>query len=50
MSNGDYAEMSEAVLDAGPLIHLAELEALDALMGSSALFYYQHNNPELLNS
>jgi hypothetical protein len=30
--------MSEAVLDAGPLIHLAELEALDTLMDFSALF------------
>jgi hypothetical protein len=38
MSNGDFAEMSEAVLDAGPLIHLAELEALDALKDFSALF------------
>jgi predicted nucleic acid-binding protein len=38
MSNGDFAEMSEAILDAGPLIHLAELEALDALKDFSALF------------
>ncbi len=38
MSNGDFTEMSEAVLDAGPLIHLAELEALDTLMDFSALF------------
>jgi hypothetical protein len=30
--------MSEAVLDAGPLIHLAELDALDTLMDFSALF------------
>jgi predicted nucleic acid-binding protein len=30
--------MSEAVLDAGPLIHLAELEALDTLVDFSALF------------
>ena len=30
--------MSEAVLDAGPLIHLAELEALDTIMDFSALF------------
>jgi len=30
--------MSEAVLDAGPLIHLAELEALDTLMDFSVLF------------
>ena len=30
--------MSEAVLDAGPLIHLAELEALDTLIDFSALF------------
>lgn len=30
--------MSEAVLDAGPLIHLTELEALDTLMDFSALF------------
>jgi hypothetical protein len=28
--------MSEAVLDAGPLIHLAELEALDTLIDFSA--------------
>lgn len=30
--------MSEAVLDAGPLIHLAELDALDTLVDFSALF------------
>lgn len=30
--------MSEAVLDAGPLIHLAELEALDTLVDFSMLF------------
>jgi hypothetical protein len=30
--------MGEAVLDAGPLIHLAELEAQDTLMDFSALF------------
>lgn len=31
-------EMSGAVLDGGPLIHLAELEALDTLIDFSALF------------
>ena len=30
--------MSDAVLDVGPLIHLAELDALDTLMDFSALF------------
>jgi len=30
--------MNEAVLDAGPLIHLAELDALDTLVDFSALF------------
>jgi len=30
--------MSEAVLDAGPLIHLAELDSLDTLVDFSALF------------
>jgi len=30
--------MSEAILDSGPLIHLAELEALDTLMDFSVLF------------
>jgi predicted nucleic acid-binding protein len=35
---GTSRKMSEAVLDAGPLIHLAELEALDTLMDFSVLF------------
>ena len=30
--------MSEAVLDAGPLIHLAELQALDVLSDFSSLY------------
>jgi hypothetical protein len=35
MSNGDCTEMIEAVPDAGPLIHLAELDALDVLQDFS---------------
>jgi hypothetical protein len=38
MSNGDFAVTIEAVLDAGPLIHLSELEALDTLSDFSALY------------
>lgn len=38
MWNGDFTVMSEAVLDAGLLIHLAELDALDTLVDFSALF------------
>jgi hypothetical protein len=44
MSNGDFTEMSEAVPNAGPFIHLAELEALDTLRDFSALFVSNSGN------
>jgi len=40
--------MSEAVLDAGPLIHLAELDALDALVDFSALFIPMDLHPKAI--
>lgn len=46
MSNGDFTGINEAVLDVGPLIHLAELEALDTLVDFSALFSSQSDFPD----
>ena|GEM_PF-6476026 len=47
--------MTEAVLDAGPLIHLAELDALDVLCDFSSLlvpeavwFEVEHHFPEAI--